>query len=96
MHTETRYKLAARREMRRYRVAKLLVTLEIDVSTYSDEELKAAQAGFSTHTISEYQAEEVANVFNVDGDEMWLDHLTGSDLFLKFDQTRVMNAYWVE
>lgn len=95
MHLSTAAKLASRRAMRRYRVSKLLVTLEIDVSTFSEEELKEAQAGFTEHTIKDYEPYQVADVLE-GGPHMWTEHFAGSDLFLKFDQTRVVNAYWVE
>jgi hypothetical protein len=97
MHVVTRFKLAQRRAMKRYRMKKLVVCLEIDVLLMSDTELEEiGYDGLEPLTINDYGAEEVANVLSCDGHEMWTEHFAGSGLFVKFDKTRVASSYWVE
>lgn len=77
---------------------KLIVTLEIDVSDMTDDQLKdAGWEDFDNEgspRVAEYDAREIAdlipNVLNFD--DVKAEMFAGSDIFANFDKVRVRSA----
>ena len=67
--------------------------MEMEVSDMSEAEQREFLADDEEIVkVSDYSAEDIAEILNTDIPEMWTEHLAGSSIWANIDRTTVISA----